>query len=559
MTEEFGMEEALEQSQETKTGSVVEGYVVGLSDSYLMVDVGLKLEACLPTREFGAQPIPKSGDKISVLLIRMSGPEGHPLVSWKQAKERLHWDRIAEVFKANQPIEGKITQRIKGGVTVDIGLDAFMPASQIDDRPVHKPEEWVGKSVQVLVLEMDRTKGNVLVSRRKILEAEKNVKRAQTLEGLKIDQVVKGRVTGLTNFGAFVDIGGVEGLLHNTDLAWGRVESPKGHVKVGDEFDVKVLKFDTATKRISLGRKQLMPHPWDGIESRYPIGTKITGKVRSLAAFGGFVEIAPGIEGLIHVSELSWTEDIKDPKKVLKAGQTVETVIIAVDRSKEKISLSLKRVQANPWQDVAKSHPVGSQVEGEVTHIVNFGAFVRIAPGVEALLKTQDLSWTERYSSPSQVLKVGDKIKTVVLDIDLKSEKMSLGLKQLSSDPMKHMKIGQIVTGTVSKTTDFGMFVKLDSGVDGLVRSNEVQLKRSIFSDPEDRFKKEPVESPYKEGEKIQAVVSKVNRKERKLELSIRRFEQQEERDLLKKYSGHTSNPTLGEATGWTDAASDEE
>lgn len=553
MTEEFGMDELLGQETQVKTGTVVEGMVVGQVENNLIVDVGLKQEAYLPLKELGNN-IPAVGEKISVLVVRMGGPEGHPLVSSKQAKERVHWDRVAQMKEKNEIVEGKVIARVKGGLTVDIGLDAFLPASQIDDRPVPKPEIWVGQTIRVAILEMDRAKGNVLVSRRKVQEQEKAVKRVETLEHLKIGQTVKGRVTGLTNFGAFVDIGGIEGLLHISDMAWGRVDSPKGHVKVGDELDVKVLKYDTATQRISLGRKQLMTHPWDGIEKKFPKGTKISGKVTGLAAFGAFVEIEPGVEGLIHVSEFSWTEDVKNPKDVVKAGQTVEAIIIDIDRAKEKISLSLKRVGSNPWEDVAKKHPAGSQVEGEVTHLTNFGAFIRIAPGVEALLKNSDLSWTERGQS-SQALKVGDKVKAVVLDVNLKEEKMSLGLKQLEADPMKTLRSGQAVSGKVVKITDFGVFVKLASGVEGLVRNSEIQNKRSIFDEPKafGTANREQQPIPYKEGDEVQAVVTKINKKDRKIELSIRRYDQQQEKELLKKYSGHTGNPTLGEATGWTD------
>ncbi len=552
MTEEFSMDELLGQSEAIKAGAVVEGVVVGQVDSNFIVNVGLKQEALLSSKEFGVNP-PAIGDKISVLLIRIGGPEGHPMVSWKQARERVHWDRLLQLKEKNEIVEGKITQRVKGGVLVDIGLDAFMPASQIDERPVGKPEEWVGKSVKVLVLEMDRAKGNVLVSRRRVQEQEKAVRRGQTLEKLEVGQVHKGRVTGLTNFGAFVDIGGIEGLLHISDLAWGRVDSPKGHVKIGDELDVKVLKYDTTTHRISLGRKQLLPHPWEGIETRFPKGSKISGKITGMAAFGVFVEIEPGIEGLVHISEISWTEEVKNPKDLYKVGQGVEAVVIDIDRAKEKISLSVKRAESNPWEGVSKAYPVGSRVEGEVTHLTNFGAFIKVAPGIEALLKSGDLSWTDKIQSPSKLLKVGDKIKAVVLDINLKEEKMSLGLKQLIQDPMKSLRAGQVITGTVAKVTDFGVFVKMESGIDGLVRHNEVQNKKSMFDEEKGR-PSAPEQPVYKEGDVVQAVVTKINKKERKIELSIRRFEHQLEKELLKKYSGNTGNTTLGDATGWTDA-----
>lgn len=548
MTEEFGMEELLSQSEAVKPGAVVDGTIVGQMDGYLLVNVGLKQEASLSLKEFGDN-VPKTGDTVSVLILRMSGPEGRPLVSWRQARERKNWDSVAAKFENKEPIDGKITKRIKGGVTVDIGLDAFMPASQMDEKQVGDPGTWVGRDVRALILEMDRATGNVLVSRRRLMEQEKAAKRSVTLETLEIGKVLKGRVTGLTNFGAFVDIGGVEGLLHVSDMSWTRVDKPESVFSVGSEVDVKVLKYDPATHRISLGRKQLLPHPWDGIEQKYSIGSLVKGKVTGFAPFGAFVEIEPGVEGLIHVSEFSWTDRVKQPQDVLKTGETVEAKLIGIDRAKEKISLSLKRAQGNPWEEAARLYPVGSQLEGEVTRLAPFGAFVKIPTGVEALLKAQDLSWTDRATTPDKILKPGEKIKAVVLEIDLKEEKMALGLKQLTPDPMKSLKIGQAVNGKVVKVAEFGIFVHLENGVDGLIRSSEIHNNRSRF-DHGDLGSPAPSHE-YKEGDPVTAAVLKINKKERKLELSIRRYERDQEKELLKKYSGRAGGPTLAETTGW--------
>lgn len=551
MTEEFNMDQILAQSAQSTPGSIVQGTVVGQTDAHLLINVGLKQEAALLLKEFAGN-IPAVGSEIPLLIIRENGPEGRPLVSWRQARERANWGKIFEAHKKNDPVEGKITQKIKGGFTVDIGLDAFMPASQLDEKQVGNPDSWVGKNIRVIVLEMDQVKGNVLVSRRRLIEQEKSVKRTATLGALQIGQVMKGRVTGLTNFGAFVDVGGIEGLLHVSDLAWTKIENPAKVLKVGEELDVKVLKYDPASHRISLGRKQLLPHPWDGIEKRFPIGSVVKGKVTGLAEFGAFVQMEPGVEGLIHISELSWTERVKRPHGFLKVGQEVEAKLTAIDREKEKISLSLRRMQASPWEETLRRHPVGSKVEGEVTHLTNFGAFIRIAPGVEALLKTQDLSWTQRIQNPSQVLKVGDKINTVVLEVNPQEEKMSLGLKQLAPDPFKMLKVGQDVNGIVAKVTEFGIFVKLESGLDGLVRSSEMQLEKSIFGEKPARGEKPPA-PVYKEGEAISASVIKIDKKERKVELSIRKYEKSQEKELLKKYSGKNEKLTLGETTGWAD------
>lgn len=553
MTDDFSMDDIFAQSGPTLPGTIIDGTVVGQTDTHILINVGLKQEAALPLREFSGN-LPQVGTLIPILLINPNGADGRPLVSWKQARERKNWDKIAECHKTNQPVEGKITQKIKGGFIVDIGLDAFLPASQLDEKQIAKPEEWVGKSIQVLVLEMDKTKGNVLVSRRRILEQEKLIKRSATLKNLQVGQVIKGKVTGMTTFGAFIDIGGIEGLLHVSDISWNRVDNPNKVLKIGETLDVKVLKHDTTSNRISLGRKQLLPHPWDGIEKKHPVGSVIKGKVTGLADFGAFVFIEPGVEGMIHVSEISWTEKITKPGSVLKVGQEVEAKLIACDREKEKISLSLKRLKPSPWDMALKDYPLGSKIEGEVTHLTNFGAFVKIPVGVEALLKTQDLSWTERYQNPNQVLKVGDKITAVVLEINPQDEKMSLGLKQLNPDPLKELKEGKNATGIVVKVADFGLIVKLSNGVEALVRSSEIANERSMFDDKSSREKSpQSATALFKEGDSITANVLKINKKERKVEMSIRKYEKSQERELLKKYTGQNENFSLGQTTGWTE------
>jgi small subunit ribosomal protein S1 len=547
MTDELNMEQILAQSQNTAPGEIVSGTVVSQNETHLLVNVGLKQEAAIPLSEFGGHA-PAVGEQINVLVLRVSGPEGRPAASWKAARELKYWDVVAQAYDKKEPIQGKITRKVKGGVIVDLGLDAFMPASQIDLKPVGDPTKWLNQTVSVIVLEMDRAKGNVLVSRRRILEQELSVKRSATLSTLQVGQTVHGKVTGLTTFGAFVDIGGIEGLLHITDMAWARVDKPQSVVKVGQELDVKVLKHDTATQRISLGLKQLQAHPWDGIETRIPIGSLVKGSVKSLAPFGVFVEVAPGIEGLIHVSELSWTERVKDPKKVVKVGQEVETKVIAIDREKEKLSLSLKRAGENPWEKAKKEYRAGSTIEAPISHIANFGAFVKLPSGLEALIRNQDLSWTDSSANASKMFKPGDVVKAVVLDVNVQEEKMSLGIKQLSSDPLSTLKIGQNINGTISKVADFGLFVKLEGGFEGFIRANEIQAKGSKFDDA-------PVvpSALYKEGDAVTATVIKVNKKDRKVDLSIRRFERNEERELLKKYSGKHDRMTIGDVTGWND------
>lgn len=556
MTDELNMDELLAQAPEAKPGTVVEGTVVSQSEQSLLIDIGLKQEASLAIREFHGA-LPAVGSKVQVLIIRAGGPDGRPIVSWKQARERANWEKLATAKEQNSTVDGRITRRVKGGVSVDIGLDAFMPASQIDERPVAKPEDWVGKAVRVQILEMDRTKGNVLVSRRKVVEQERAAIRTKTLEGLEVGQTRTGRVVSLTNFGAFVDIGGLEGLLHISDISWSKIDNPKQALKLGDEIDVKILKFARESQRVSLGRKQLLPHPWEGIETRFPVGASATGKVTGFAAFGAFVEVAPGVEGLIHLSELSWTDHVKNPKDLLKLGQEVDTKVIGLDRAQEKMSLSLKRMGgANPWEEAARAFPAGTAVEGEVTGVAPFGVFVRVAPGIEGLIRNQDFSWTGRPGQPSDAFKPGDKIKAAVLNFDVEKEKLSLGVKQLSGDPMRTLRVGQAVTGTVSGVTDFGVFVKLESGIEGLIRMSDLQPRRSTF----DATEKRPMgggkssASEYKQGDKVTAMIVKIDKKDRKIDLSVRRYERDQEKELLKKYSSESGRPTLGEATGWLDS-----
>jgi len=552
MSDELGMEQLLAQTAQAEAGALIEGTVVSHSSSSLLVDIGLKQEAYLPASEF-THNIPQVGQKIPVVILKMHGPESRPLISWKMGRERKNWDRIVKALEDNQTLQGKITHRIKGGVFVDVGLDAFMPASQIDVKPVYKPEEWVGKIVQVSVLEIDRAKRNVIVSRKKVLETEKALHRTKTLANLKEGEVVKGKITGLAEFGVFVDIGGIEGLLHISDVAWVKTEDPKKIFKVGEEIELKVLKFDSQTQKISLGRKQLLPRPWDGMKGKIHIGDIVRGHIVGFAAFGMFIEIEPGVEALLHLSELSWTEKVKSPKQLFKMGQELDAKVIAIDADEEKMSLSLKRLGPSPWEDVAKQYPVGSQIEGEVTHLAPFGAFVKIPLGMEALIKTQDISWTEKFNTPDQILKKGEKIKGVVLEVDSNKEKMAIGIKQLSPDPLLSLRVGQIVHGNVSKVADFGVFVKLDSGLDALIRTTELQLNRSIFNESKNGENTALTPKDFQIGQVIEATVVKINKKERKVDLSIRKYERDQEKHLLRKYSGESPRPTLGEATGWSD------
>lgn len=542
--EEMNMEELLNQSSAaSRVGSVVTAYVVEVKPHGLLVDVGLKVEGFIPVAEFRALPKPPAvGDEFPALIKRMDGPEGHPLVSWKEARERVHWDKIVKAKESQTPIEGTVTRQVKGGLIVDVGLEGFLPASQVDRRPPRDLAPYVGQKIQVVVLEMDAKKGNAVLSRRQVLEREASQKKEETLKTMEAGKVFQGTVTSLTDFGAFVDIGGIEGLLRIGDVAWGRVEKINDALKVGQTLDVKVLKYDPATHKISLGRKQLLPHPWEGVEGRYPAQQLVKGRVTSLTPFGAFVELEPGVEGLIHQSEFSWKERWPKPAEILKVGQEVETRVISVDRAQEKIALSLKRAGENPWEQATSIFPVGSRVKGTVTHMVPFGAFVRLPNGVEGLLRTADISWTKPVHHPKEFVSEGQEVELVVLEVIPAQERIALGLKQLHEDPFVKYKPGHVVEGPVLRLSDFGAFVELEPDVEGFLHVSEISSEKKLAHPSE----------ALTVGQRIAAQVTKLQRKAKRIDLSIRQYDIKQERKLLKQYQGQ-ERITLGDITDWED------
>ncbi|MBI4396351.1 MAG: 30S ribosomal protein S1 [Elusimicrobia bacterium] len=541
--EDMNMEQLLnEASPVNEVGALVTAYVVDVIPQGLLVDVGLKVEGFIPLSEFRSllQP-PQRGESFPVLIKRIDGPEGHPLVSWREARERVHWNRVLQAKEAQAPIEGTVVRQVKGGLILDIGLEGFLPASQIDRRPVKDTKAYIGQKVQVMVLEMDARKGNVVVSRRQFLEKEASKKQEDTLKTLEAGQVYTGTVTSLSSFGAFVDIGGVEGLLRIPDVSWGRVDKLSDVLSVGQTIDVKVLKYDPAARKIALGRKQLLPPPWDGVEERFPAGRRMSGRVTSLTDFGAFVELEPGVEGLIHQSEFSWKERWAKPQDFLQAGQTVEVQILSVSRAEEKIALSLKRVGENPWEQAAQLYTLGTRVKGTVTHLVSFGAFVRLPNGIEGLLRTEDISWTKLVHHPKDWVSVGQEIEVIVLEVSPSAERISLGLKQFHEDPFVRFKPGDIKSGKVARFTDFGAVVEIEPDVEGFVHLSEIPSEQKL---------NHPSEG-LAIGQAVTAVVTKLQRKSKRIDLSIRKYEHKQERDLLKRYQGRKEGVTLGEMTDW--------
>lgn len=536
LIDDISMSDLLKGTPEkVSAGSVVSARVLGTSLEGVLVDIGLKMEGLIPRSEFPdfEKSLPfKAGDTISVLIARIQGQEAHSRVSWRAARERAAWDRLMAAYRSETPVEGIVQRKVKGGYVVDIGIDAFLPGSQIDRRPSPDSDLWLKKTVSVLIMELDRSKSNVVVSRRKLLERERIRQRQETLARLAEGNVCTGTVTSVTNFGAFVDIGEVEGLLHVSDISWHRnKERVEKILKVGQSLQVKVLKYDPATQRISLGLKQLTPHPWTGIADRFPVGSIVKGRVTTTTSFGAFIELAPGVEGLVHVSELTWKDRVNKPQEILQSQQEVTVKVIAVDPSKGKLSLSLKRVGPSPWELVKTNHRPGSRVKGPVTHLTPFGAFVRLPEDIEGLIHISDFSWTQRIKHPSEVVIVGQEVEAVVMDVKVEAEKIVLSLKHRQEDPLTLLRIGQIVTGRVTAINENGVSVELPTGVEGFIRRSE------LAQNPEGNEQLPEI------GQDVSSQVARVDTRERRVELSIRRFEKDQERQMLARYAGRNQEP----------------
>jgi small subunit ribosomal protein S1 len=545
MSESFA--ELFEKSvSNIKEGDVVRGKVLTVDEDHVQIDVGFKSEGFVPTWEFMDEEgtiLVKPGDGVDVLVEESEDHSGRVVLSKEKADRLLVWDEISRAYKADEAVDGVVIARVKGGLAVDIGVKAFLPGSQVDLRPVRNLEQVVGQKLQFKIIKFNKRRGNIVLSRRALLETERQRLRLETLETLAPGQIVDGVIKNLTDYGAFIDLGGIDGLLHVTDMSWGRVNHPSELFTVGDEIKVKVLKFDPESERVSLGLKQIQPDPWIDASMRYGIGRRIQGRVVSLAEYGAFVELEPGIEGLIHVSEMSWTKRIKHPSKVLSVSDEVEAVVLDVNEKERKISLGMKQIEPNPWSVIEETYPVGTKVTGTVRNITNFGIFVGLEEGIDGLVHVSDISWTEQVKHPSEKFKKGDEVEAVVLKIDKENEKFSLGIKQLESNPwneiLKKFPVGEEVSGEVTNVADFGAFVKLEEGIEGLIYSSELASER--VDKPSD------VVQP---GQQVTALVTKVDPVEQKISLSIRAISDREQREALKKLSVQQSTSqttTLGD------------
>lgn len=498
-----------------KEGSIVKGRILEVRPREFLVDIGYKSEGTIPAIEFDDPADVAVGDEIEVLLVRLENDEGMVVLSKEKAAYRQNWDKIKTVFQNEGIIKGRVKAVVKGGLLVNIGVESFLPSSQIDIIPPKDLNQFVGNTYDFKIVKLNDDRKNVVLSRRELIEQERSEKRLEFMESTEVGSTVLGTVKNLTDFGAFIDLGGMDGLLHITDMTWGRLTHPSELLKVGQEIQLQVLEINKDKERVSLGLKQTTHNPWDKIEERFPTGTKVTGKITNLVPYGAFVEIETGVEGLIHVSELSWTKRITRPSDVLTLGQDVEAVVLGVNKEEQKISLGVRQLEPNPWDEIEQRYIIGKQVKGTVRNMTAYGAFVELEEGIDGMVHVSDLSWTRKINHPSEVLKKGDEVEAVVIDIDKANQRIALGVKQLDEDPWKEIdrlyKIGDLVKGKVTKLANFGAFVALDHDIDGLVHISQLS---------EDHVAK--VKDVIKVGDEVEARVIKVDKVERRIGLSIK-------------------------------------
>jgi small subunit ribosomal protein S1 len=526
-------------------GEVVTGRIISVDKDHVLVDIGYKSEGQIRIHEFKDEKgniSAQIGDKVEVMVEWWDDEEERVVLSKEKAQNVKVWEEIKKSYDEEGIIEGVITSRVKGGFSVDIGVQAFLPGSQADLRPIRNLDDLVGKKYKFKILKYNRKRSNIVLSRRAILEEEREQKRTATLAVIEEGKVLDGVVKNITEYGVFVDLGGVDGLLHITDISWGRVKHPSELFSISDQIKVKVLNFDIEKERVSLGMKQLTPDPWTLAATKYPVGSRVNGKVVSLTDYGAFVELEEGIEGLIHVSEMSWTRKIRHPSKVVSVGEQVDAIVLDIKPDNRRISLGMKQVAPNPWDMVSEKYPIGTTIEGKIKNITDFGLFIGIDEGIDGLVHISDISWTKRIKHPSEIYKKGDLVQAIVLDIDKDNERFSLGVKQLQSDPWdtvsERYAVGKEITGTITNLTDFGIFVELEEGIEGLVHVSEIS--------------KEKIKTPvgkFNVGDVITAKVMNINTEERRIGLSIKRLEMDDEQSMLSDYVNNMrpATSTFGE------------
>jgi small subunit ribosomal protein S1 len=521
-----------------REGSIVKGHILEKRPKEFLIDIGYKSEGVVSASEFDDPDEIQVGDEVEVLLERLENDQGMVILSKQKASQRQNWSKIVKLFEAEGIIKGRVKSVVKGGLIVNVGVEAFLPASQVDINPPKDLTSFVGNTYDFKIVKLNEDRKNVVLSRRELIEAERSERRQQFLGTMSAGDKVEGTVKNITDFGAFLDLDGIDGLLHITDMSWARLTHPSEAVKPGDRLTVVVLEINKDKERISLGLKQLQSNPWERIEERFPIGQKVKGKVTNLMPYGAFVQIEEGIEGLIHVSELSWTKRITRPSDVLTLGQEVEAVVLGVNKEDQKISLGVRQLEPNPWDEIEQRYVIGKQVRGQVRNMTAYGAFVELEEGIDGMVHVSDLSWNKKINHPSEILKKGDEVDAVVIDIDKANQRISLGVKQLETDPWKEIegkyKVGDVVKGTVSKIANFGAFIELPGDIDGLVHISQIS---------EDRVEK--VKDVLKPGQEVEARVIKIDKTERRLGLSIKATNYSE--DALRKESEALESVKSGE------------
>ena len=533
-----------ESLNQFKEGQIIQGTVIDLSKGLATIDVGFKSEGIVNLNEFpeGGKSM-AIGDKVEVFLERVEDNDGNVVLSKEKANKIKLWDELVKTHEANEIIEGTVIAKAKGGLTVDIGLKAFLPGSQIDLRPIRNLEKLIGEKFQMRIIKMNKKRGNIVLSRRVLLEEHRKQNRSETLQKLEEGNLVDGIVKNITEYGVFVDLGGIDGLLHITDMSWGRVNHPSEMFSIGDKAQVMVLKFDKDKERVSLGLKQITPDPWVDVEEKYPVESRITGKVVSITDYGVFIELEKGIEGLVHISEMSWSRHVKHPSKIVSIRDEVDAVVLTLDKEKKRISLGMKQIEPNPWEEIEKKYPIGSEVIGTVRNLTDFGAFIELEDGVDGLIHISDMSW-KKIKHPSETLKKKDSTKTMVLSIDKENCRISLGIKQLEPDPWddiaKNYTLGTNVEGKIIKITGFGAFAEFGDGLEGLIHLSQLSAKE--VTDPG---------QAVKVGDNIKAKVIKVDTSSKKIALSIKAFEEnldltaiEEEQALLENFKEENEEST---------------
>src|SRR6201981_2052103 len=526
-------ESLMEQSlRAPRTGDVLTGTVLLITRDNVIIDINYKCEGQVPLAEFldhDGNVAVKEGDEVDVYFEGTETENGTVMLSHAKAEKFKIWRELERAFQNETPVEGVILGKVKGGLQVDIGVPAFLPGSHVDLRPARNLDRYVGQRGRFQILKFNRARGNVVVSRRAVIERERASLKEQTLRVLEEGVILEGTVKNITDYGAFVDLGGIDGLLHITDMAWGRLQRPSEVVKVGDKVKVVVLKYDPSRERVSLGMKQIMPDPWSKAAESYPVAARFTGKVVSVTDYGAFVELEKGVEGLMHVSEMTWSKRAVHPSKVVNVGDYVEVQVLGVDEANRRISLGLKQTEPNPWEELGQKHPIGSQVKGKVKSITDFGVFVEIEPGIDGLVHISDLSWTKKIRHPSEMVKKGDELEAPVLGIDVENERVSLGVKQLSTDPWntvaERYPLNTRIHGKVSAVADFGVFVEIEEGIEGLIHISQLSNERV-----------DKPSSLYKVDDELDALIVQVDTRERRIGLSIKALRQHEEREEMQAY-----------------------